>query len=381
MAVALFGLIDPVTHVYRSGQVPLIGDYRVVAKSESEIVLSDPAVMGAHGSESALSSPTPVVGERDAGDESSLDGLVLQRGDTSESGFDLVVVPSSPDRQAPADKKAEVPQELRRNLPAGVLEGNGVARERTKSAMAKSAMGKSAMAPADDDGRLATSGQIASGQIDGAYDQATDAKIAPGTSAELELPTSRGAGRREAEAEPAFALNARVQPQSEEAAVEPEVGQKREPAKQVQLENETKGFSKERLDRLLLSVPQDLDAVSKDALEAGKLDDDVQRLAEAPAPSSIPVESLPALNIAATSIGGGVLRPSPDPLALAQRFLAARARLDGLEFQDATGYWSNTYVPGDAEMRRLAASLRDWDRSTLHAALGSARFEQVARAT
>jgi len=41
------------------------------------------------------------------------------------------------------------------------------------------------------------------------------------------------------------------------------------------------------------------------------------------------------------------------------------AALDGLVFQDPTGYWANTYVPGDPAMRLLAARLDDWDRTVL----------------
>lgn len=45
-----------------------------------------------------------------------------------------------------------------------------------------------------------------------------------------------------------------------------------------------------------------------------------------------------------------------DPQA-ARRFLEARDLTEGIAFQSATGYWRNTYVPGDSELRHLAARL------------------------
>ena len=41
----------------------------------------------------------------------------------------------------------------------------------------------------------------------------------------------------------------------------------------------------------------------------------------------------------------------------ARAFLEERARVDGLSFQSARGYWANTYVPGDPVLRRLGATL------------------------
>ncbi|TDJ31274.1 MAG: hypothetical protein E2O56_07460 [Gammaproteobacteria bacterium] len=43
---------------------------------------------------------------------------------------------------------------------------------------------------------------------------------------------------------------------------------------------------------------------------------------------------------------------------LAERFLTELRRLDGLDYQPPTGYWANTYLPGDPVMRRLEAQLR-----------------------
>jgi TonB family protein len=49
--------------------------------------------------------------------------------------------------------------------------------------------------------------------------------------------------------------------------------------------------------------------------------------------------------------------PKPKDLTSARALLEDRARLDGLAFREARGYWANTYVPGDATLRRLAARL------------------------
>lgn len=50
--------------------------------------------------------------------------------------------------------------------------------------------------------------------------------------------------------------------------------------------------------------------------------------------------------------------PLSDPEA-ARILLQQRRRTEGLEFREATGYWRNTYLPGDPEMRQLAAELED----------------------
>lgn len=55
--------------------------------------------------------------------------------------------------------------------------------------------------------------------------------------------------------------------------------------------------------------------------------------------------------------------PSGGELALdiefARQFLAERSRSTDLHFQQATGYWANTYVPGDPVLRALQQRLRD----------------------
>ena len=46
-------------------------------------------------------------------------------------------------------------------------------------------------------------------------------------------------------------------------------------------------------------------------------------------------------------------------------FLDHYQQTQNLYFQPATGYWANTYIPGDPEIRLLSARLAQWDRSWL----------------
>jgi len=46
-------------------------------------------------------------------------------------------------------------------------------------------------------------------------------------------------------------------------------------------------------------------------------------------------------------------------------FLRHYQQTVNLHFQPATGYWANTYIPGDPEIRLLSARLAQWDRSWL----------------
>lgn len=80
------------------------------------------------------------------------------------------------------------------------------------------------------------------------------------------------------------------------------------------------------------------------------------------------------------ALGGalGGLVPSPGPRRIAEEFLAERENLEGLRFQPSSGYWANTYVPGDPAIRLLEARLQRWDRSALMASLGDARLEAAA---
>ncbi len=64
--------------------------------------------------------------------------------------------------------------------------------------------------------------------------------------------------------------------------------------------------------------------------------------------------------------------PSPSPSAVSDRapadaFRAERARVDGLRFLPARGYWSDTYRSGDAPTRALESRLRGLDRRLLPA--------------
>jgi hypothetical protein len=51
----------------------------------------------------------------------------------------------------------------------------------------------------------------------------------------------------------------------------------------------------------------------------------------------------------------------------AQAYLERIESMESLVFQPATGYWANSYIPGDPEMRLLAARLGVWDRGELGA--------------
>ncbi len=66
--------------------------------------------------------------------------------------------------------------------------------------------------------------------------------------------------------------------------------------------------------------------------------------------------------------------------AAARRFLAERRRVEGLGFRPASGYWSNTYVPGDPVLRHLQARLAGRDRAELQGfSAAPLRLHDVAR--
>jgi hypothetical protein len=71
--------------------------------------------------------------------------------------------------------------------------------------------------------------------------------------------------------------------------------------------------------------------------------------------------------------------PATGPRETARRFLAEQETLTGLTLRPASGYWANTYVPGDPAIRLLEARLQRWDRSVLRASLGDTRLENAAR--
>lgn len=59
------------------------------------------------------------------------------------------------------------------------------------------------------------------------------------------------------------------------------------------------------------------------------------------------------------------------PTAEASAFLAQRARVEGVPFQAANGYWANTYVPGDPALRLLRARLLQQDSGVFRSFLTS----------
>ncbi len=60
----------------------------------------------------------------------------------------------------------------------------------------------------------------------------------------------------------------------------------------------------------------------------------------------------------------------------AANFLQRAQTLENLTFQEPTGYWSNSYIPGDPAMRLLQARLRAWDRGAFGQDL---RLERAVR--
>jgi TonB family protein len=65
---------------------------------------------------------------------------------------------------------------------------------------------------------------------------------------------------------------------------------------------------------------------------------------------------------------------TPDDASLPSLFVE-RSRVEGLRFQHATGYWANTYLPGDPRLRRLEARLRNASLPPLHRSARPALLE------
>jgi hypothetical protein len=63
--------------------------------------------------------------------------------------------------------------------------------------------------------------------------------------------------------------------------------------------------------------------------------------------------------------GGGPAPKPPGYLSPAQRFTHQRHVIEGLHFQPGSGYWANTYVPGDPVLRWLESRLEKSDRDAL----------------
>lgn len=86
------------------------------------------------------------------------------------------------------------------------------------------------------------------------------------------------------------------------------------------------------------------------------------------------------------SLGGAELKsPRADQQQklgrmLLGQFLRERSTVQGLSFQEASDYWTNTYVPGDPAFRWLHSRLENWDRSGLAKYVGSGTgLDQAAR--
>ncbi len=91
-----------------------------------------------------------------------------------------------------------------------------------------------------------------------------------------------------------------------------------------------------------------------------------------------------AVDDALALLSPGIAGDKPPPASIdvdkarqtARQYLVQSAALTGLRFQEATGYWANTYVPGDPAMRLLDTRLSRWDRRGLG---GDLRLEKAAR--
>lgn len=71
--------------------------------------------------------------------------------------------------------------------------------------------------------------------------------------------------------------------------------------------------------------------------------------------------------------GGRSITGLESRIATGFDFLAHYQQTTGLQFQPPSGYWANTYIPGDPQIRLLSARLAQWDRSWLQ---HNARLEQ-----
>ena len=79
------------------------------------------------------------------------------------------------------------------------------------------------------------------------------------------------------------------------------------------------------------------------------------------------------------SVIGGAFARAKEPRQVARQFLAQGEILTGHRFRSSSGYWANTYVPGDPAIRLLEARLQRWNRGALGASLGDARLGSVVR--
>ena len=94
--------------------------------------------------------------------------------------------------------------------------------------------------------------------------------------------------------------------------------------------------------------------------------------------NSLPRGDSPAPAKSVDDEGAAMATPAPGASRAASEFLTERDRLSGLEFKPATGYWANTYVPGDASIRYLQSQLERWaDDGTRLSALSAHLVQTV----
>lgn len=124
-------------------------------------------------------------------------------------------------------------------------------------------------------------------------------------------------------------------------------GQKRQEADRLDRDAEL------RLKDAIVSFDEPNEPASREYEEKAR--DRSSRVAKKEAPQTEGPESS-LFEVAA--IGGAMALPGFD-------FLGHYQQTDRLQFQPASGYWANTYIPGDPEIRLLSARLAQWDRSWL----------------
>ncbi len=78
-------------------------------------------------------------------------------------------------------------------------------------------------------------------------------------------------------------------------------------------------------------------------------------------------KNLSAVFSKSSDLSSLVPQTSPAQTTAVESFLKQLTQVDGVSFQEARGYWENTYIPGDAGLRRLQLLLQGADRSFLNA--------------
>jgi hypothetical protein len=110
-----------------------------------------------------------------------------------------------------------------------------------------------------------------------------------------------------------------------------------------------------------------------------QIEGDVGALLATPGKAGRKASAKDKLEATAPGVIGGRVSQATRPIQVARRFLAEQERLTGFDFQSSSGYWANTYVPGDPAIRLLEARLQNWNRSALRASIGDPRLEASAR--